>query len=267
MGAGLTGALFLGALRRLEKSGTERRFDATRKKSPETTTPRSRLAAVGRWSIILPATLLIALAGHALWLQPQGRQPLAFAVRTHLPAAGTANPVTAVLLNFRGHDTLLEVTVLFLAVIAVWSLDVSRKTGLRLPASPVFSAFVKQIIPVVTVFAAYLLWAGATRPGGAFQAGAMLAAGGILLFLHDHSLYFTRSSGMVRVALGFGPAFFLVVACLPMLHGRAFLHYPATGAGVLILLIEAAAALSIAVGLFALFAQARPGEHKPDVEK
>jgi hypothetical protein len=41
----------------------------------------------------------------------------------HLAESGVSNPVTAVLLNFRSYDTLLEVAVLVVAMVAVWSMD------------------------------------------------------------------------------------------------------------------------------------------------
>ncbi|MFN2337821.1 MAG: hypothetical protein ABR544_02485, partial [Gammaproteobacteria bacterium] len=37
-------------------------------------------------------------------------------VQEHLGTSGVSHPVTAVLLNFRAHDTLLEIGVLLLAV-------------------------------------------------------------------------------------------------------------------------------------------------------
>ncbi len=48
-------------------------------------------------------------------------------VAEHLDASGTRNPVTAVLLNFRGYDTLLELGVLLLALLGVWSLGAAPK--------------------------------------------------------------------------------------------------------------------------------------------
>ncbi len=36
--------------------------------------------------------------------------------------SGVTHPVTAVLLNFRGYDTLLEVAVLLIALVGTWSL-------------------------------------------------------------------------------------------------------------------------------------------------
>ncbi|MFN2442615.1 MAG: sodium:proton antiporter, partial [Thermoanaerobaculia bacterium] len=47
-------------------------------------------------------------------------------VTGQLSDSGVEHPVTAVLLNFRGYDTFLEMGVLLLAVLSIWSLDHAR---------------------------------------------------------------------------------------------------------------------------------------------
>ena len=49
----------------------------------------------------------------------------------HLRATGLGNPVTAVLMAYRAIDTLLEVVVLLLALVGVWSLAADRLWGGR----------------------------------------------------------------------------------------------------------------------------------------
>ena len=41
----------------------------------------------------------------------------------------------------------------------------------------------RWLVPLLLVTAGYLLWAGAQQPGGAFQAGALLASASVLLRL------------------------------------------------------------------------------------
>jgi multisubunit Na+/H+ antiporter MnhB subunit len=53
---------------------------------------------------------------------PEPAIALGARVAAHLPESGVRHPVTAVLLNFRGYDTLLEVAVLLLAVLGVLAL-------------------------------------------------------------------------------------------------------------------------------------------------
>ena len=45
-----------------------------------------------------------------------------------METSGVRNPVTAVLLNFRGYDTLLEMGVLLVALLGVWSLGTAART-------------------------------------------------------------------------------------------------------------------------------------------
>ena len=70
---------------------------------------------------ILSLALLAGLSWAVLSL-PASPTGLTTESLAKLPESGVTNPVTAVLLNYRGYDTLLEVGVLLLAVVGVWSL-------------------------------------------------------------------------------------------------------------------------------------------------
>jgi multisubunit Na+/H+ antiporter MnhB subunit len=106
--------------------------------------------------------------------------------------------------------------------------------------------------------AGYLLWVGAHAPGGAFQGGSVLGAAGVLLLLVGWRLG-TRFVGLpLRITLVFGVGIFVSAGVVFILLGRQFLEYPPSFAGVLILLIEAAATLSIGITLAALFLGGRP---------
>lgn len=93
------------------------------------------------------------------------------AVEARMDQSGVKHPVTAVLLNFRGYDTPLEASVLLLAVIAMLAVSASREAA-REPfaGSPdaVLRTLASVAVPVMLLARAYLLWAGAFRPGGAF---------------------------------------------------------------------------------------------------
>ena len=64
--------------------------------------------------ILLAGLLLASLAD-----LPTPAVNLPAIVNDTLSSSGVSNPVTAVLLNFRGYDTLLEVAVLMLALIGM----------------------------------------------------------------------------------------------------------------------------------------------------
>jgi multisubunit Na+/H+ antiporter MnhB subunit len=108
------------------------------------------------------------------------------------------------------------------------------------------------------VTAGYLLWVGAFAPGGAFQAGAVLASAGILLVLMRARFVSVLAGWPFRVSLILGLSLFSLVAIGCILLGGQLLEYPENRAGLLILLIESFAALSIGVTLISLFVGSRP---------
>lgn len=178
-------------------------------------------------------------------------------VDAELANSGTDNPVTAVLLNFRAYDTLLEIAVLTIALVGVWALGPAPRVTDTEP-SPVLLGLNTVLLPLAPVICVYLLWVGATRPGGAFQAGAVLAAAGVLFILSGRRPRTRLPAAPTRWLVVLGLTVFLAVAFGVMGAGRQFLEYPAGLPGALILLIEAACTLSIAVILTGLFIGGRP---------
>lgn len=176
----------------------------------------------------------------------------------NLDQSGVENPVTAVLLNFRSYDTLLEIGVLVIAGIA--GISVARTSSLEDPelrtSDTLLYALQRWLIPLMLLLAGYLLWAGSDRPGGAFQAGAVLAASGVLMRLGGIPMDFLRPGIMLRLGLSLGFAVFLLVAVTSALHGGEFLAYPPELAKTLIVVIETVLTLSIAMVLLALFVSA-----------
>jgi multisubunit Na+/H+ antiporter MnhB subunit len=114
------------------------------------------------------------------------------------------------------------------------------------------------LIPILVLMASYLLWVGASAPGGAFQAGSVLAAAGVLLILTGWQLNEKLQGLPLRFALVAGLSIFMAVGVVLMLFGRRFLEYPPSVAAAWILLIEAAATVSIGITLVALFSGGRP---------
>lgn len=178
----------------------------------------------------------------------------------HLPESGVENPVTAVLLNFRSYDTLLEIAVLLIVATAIPTALIknrnatTRGTIVRPPSKidPVVFNAIKILAPITILVSGYLLWTGAYAPGGAFQAGSMLAA--MFIFMSLCGFQWSASEKFKRIALAIGSLFFCVVGALVMLSGRNILEYPSNYAGALILLIEIAATVSIAAVLLILYA-------------
>lgn len=195
--------------------------------------------------------------GVAVWSLPQIDAGLTHLVLENLERSGVESAVTAVLMNFRGYDTFLEMTVLLVSLLGVRSLAAMPPRPAR-PPGIVLSFLVQLLVPFLILFAAYLVWAGSQEPGGAFQAGAVVAAAGVLLALAGDPPPVRLPSPVERILMLLGLATFIAVGLGAMAAGGHFLEFPAAGAKLQILLIEAAATVSIGLTLLALFRGGRP---------
>jgi multisubunit Na+/H+ antiporter MnhB subunit len=215
---------------------------------------------ISRW-LLLPLILALAAGlGYAVLSLPDQAEGLQKMVVAKMEISGVSNPVTAVLLNFRAYDTLLEMVVLLMALLGVWSLGSPSPHAEPAPGL-VLDTLARFLAPVLILVAAYLLWVGAHAPGGAFQAGAVLGAAGVLLLLAGLRLHPGLTGLPLRLALVAGPAGFVAIAVLTMFKTGGLLEYPLAQAGILILILETVATISIGVTLATLFLGAPP-EHR-----
>jgi multisubunit Na+/H+ antiporter MnhB subunit len=218
------------------------------------------------------AIMVLALALALLWAignLPAAGSGLSEVVAARMERSGVEHPVTAVLLNFRGYDTWLELGVLILAILGVLGARQQRDLSSAEPVSrnnPVLVAMLRWMFPILLVFAGYLLWRGKFAAGGAFQAGVLLAAGAVLLWLVGFRSVaaLPRTAWAAGISLGF--IAFLAAAVYPLGRNAALLQYPEAAAGTWILLIEAAAMISIALTLASLFIALQPRPDRPPAE-
>lgn len=216
-----------------------------------------KITAPFRWLLVTILSVLTVGLGYAVLSLPAQTPGLSEMVAANIEISGVSNPVTAVLLNFRGYDTLLEMGVLLLALLGVWSLGSVRDQRESSPG-PVLDTLSRLLVPLLILVAGYLLWVGAHAPGGAFQAGSVLAAAGVLLLLAGWRLGARLAGLPLRITLVMGLGIFIAVGMILILVGEQFLQYPPQFAAGLILLIEAAATLSIGITLAALFLGGSP---------
>lgn len=205
-----------------------------------------------RFAVALFAALFAVALIAALLELPAPAVDLPAAVGAQMAESGVAHPVTAVLLNFRGYDTLLEIGVLLLALIVVLAVAAREEAKQPAAADPVLQTLARIAAPLMLLAAVYLLWAGAFRPGGAFQAGAVLAAAAVLLHLAGLAAAWQKPGKRLRIGLAAGFLVFLAVAAGLLVEG-ALLQYPPAWAGALILLIEATLTVSLGLILAGLF--------------
>ncbi|MBV8122331.1 MAG: Na(+)/H(+) antiporter subunit B [Alphaproteobacteria bacterium] len=253
LGSGLTGGLLLAASTRLGRAGM----------TAASETPGSilRLAAVVVCAFV--AAGLVAL----LLLLPEPAPTLATQAAANIAATGLLNPVTAVLMAFRAIDTLLEVVVLLVALLGMWSLAPDRLWG-GLPRGSGLSdpdgllTFVAQLlVPVGILVGIHIFWIGSVAPGGEFQGATILAAMWILTAVAGLVDAPATSRPWLRLLLVAGPAVFFAIGLAGFAIAGSFLAYPPSYAKLLILTIEIPVTLSIAAMLALLVAG--PPEREP----
>jgi multisubunit Na+/H+ antiporter MnhB subunit len=219
-----------------------------------------RTGAAARVAAALAIVPLGAVLARAVLTLPTEPAALVGEVEAAMGGSGVSHPVTAVLLNFRGYDTWLELGVLLTAALALLAV---RRTGdvrdAAAPAAvePVLDGVARLLVPLMVLVAGYLLWLGSHSPGGAFQAGAVLGAAAVLGLLAGQRSVTALGALPLRLALTAGLLAFLAAGAAAAAAGGHFLEHPPARAGAVILAIEAAATLSIGVTLAVLFAGAR----------
>ena len=151
---------------------------------------------------------------------------------------GAPNLVTAVVVTYRGLDTLGEVTVLFIAAAGVGLLlrrtrrkgdqedlqqgDRAEETaGTRKPASEIVETATELLLPMVMLFGIYVFLNGHLSPGGGFQGGAIIASGTMFLLLALPESHISRLLVAVTESLsGFS---YVVIGVLGVIVAGGFL--------------------------------------------
>jgi multicomponent K+:H+ antiporter subunit A len=149
-----------------------------------------------------------------------------------VPGGGGSNVVNVILVDFRGYDTLGEITVLALAGLAI----AAMLAGLRLTAParddagrawnpdihPVIMATLTRVLlPLALLVAAFILLRGHNQPGGGFIAGLVTAVALIVQYLANGAAWTQQRMGFDTHAL---IAWGLAIAALTGLASWAFGH-------------------------------------------
>ena len=128
---------------------------------------------------------------------------------------GAANIVTAIIVTYRGLDTLGEVTVLFISA-AIVGLVLARgrlptdMPAARAPVGELLRTGSRLLTPLILLLGVYVFVNGHLTPGGGFQGGAILASGMLLLLLAEPLRHFSHRliavleslSGLLFVGIG-----------------------------------------------------------------
>ena len=152
---------------------------------------------------------------------------------------GAPNLVTAVVVTYRGLDTLGEVTVLFISAAGVGLLlrrtrrdqdddkglkqgDREEETaGVHKPASEIVETATELLLPMVILFGVYVFMNGHLSPGGGFQGGAIIASGTMFLLLALPESHISRL--MIAITESMSGFSYVVVGVLGVIFAGGFL--------------------------------------------
>jgi multicomponent Na+:H+ antiporter subunit B len=152
---------------------------------------------------------------------------------------GAPNLVTAVVVTYRGFDTLGEVTVLFISAAGVGLLlrrtrrDQKDDTGLKKgdlaeesagthkAASEIVETATELLLPVIILFGIYVFMNGHLSPGGGFQGGAIIASGTMFLLLALPASHISRL--MIAITESLSGFSYVVVGVLGVMMAGGFL--------------------------------------------
>ena len=143
------------------------------------------------------------------------------------------NVVTGIIINYRGYDTMGEVTVIFCALAAVLAVLGREKRGRiyayadrsKVPPSVIVKTMVAFLVPFIILFSIYTILHGEISPGGGFQGGAIVG-GSMIIFTTIFGLYESsqRIPQKLRLPLeGSAVITFFVVGVLGLVGGGNFL--------------------------------------------
>ena len=146
--------------------------------------------------------------------------------------AGAENVVTAVVLNYRGYDTLGEVTVIFTAMAGVLAvLGKERKERIhaytdysKVRSSTIVRTFLYFLVPFIVLFSVYVILHGLITPGGGFQGGTIIGAS-MIIFTAIFGLWDAskRISQRIRVPLETGAVLiFYIIGWVGIIGGGDF---------------------------------------------
>ncbi len=131
---------------------------------------------------------------------------------------GASNIVTAIVVTYRGLDTLGEVTVLFLAAAIVGLVLADAKHGrsrVRPPVGELLTTGTRFLVPMILLLGVYVFANGHLTPGGGFQGGAIVASAVLLMLLADPLRHFGHDlisaieslAGVFYLAIGIAGVF------------------------------------------------------------
>ena len=172
----------------------------------------------------------------------------AFFIENSVPGGGGKNVVNVILVDFRGFDTLGEITVLAIAAAGIYAL--LENLGLCLPLYDpdgrrwakerypvVLQVISRAVLPIALLVAMYILVRGHNMPGGGFIAGLVTAVALVLQYVANgvHWVH-ARVPNNYHPLVAFGVVLAASTGLASLLVGYPFLtstfghlHWPVVG--------------------------------------
>jgi multicomponent K+:H+ antiporter subunit A len=176
--------------------------------SPERRTPRARLRRARDVVLAVVAGTGLASLAYVIMMRPRGEGIARFFMEHALPESGGRNVVNVILVDFRGFDTLGEITVVGIVALAVYKLlrrfrpapesvrvpqaqrvdandDGRADAGDPLPRGfmQVPAVLGRMLLPVAGVISIFFLVRGHNAPGGGFVGGLVMATAFIVQYM------------------------------------------------------------------------------------
>jgi multicomponent K+:H+ antiporter subunit A len=162
-----------------------------------------------------------AALAYAVMTRPLPETISSYFMENAWPKGGGANVVNVIIVDFRGFDTLGEISVLAVVGIAIYGLlrrfrpareSLDMPTRLRAAEDMLVPAEIMRLMfPMIGLLAGYLLLRGHDLPGGGFAAGVALAIGVILLYMAGGTRW-TEDRLPIRPARWMGAGLLLAAA-------------------------------------------------------
>jgi len=151
------------------------------------------------------------------------------------PGGGGTNVVNVILVDFRGFDTLGEITVLGIAAVGIYAMLANARVQVprtdmegrpwawdRHPA--VLAVIARVLLPLALLVAVYLFLRGHNLPGGGFIAALVAASALILMYLSDGSAMAHKRIGWrYRMLVGVGILIAAATGLGSLIFGYPFL--------------------------------------------
>jgi len=138
---------------------------------------------------------------------------------------GSGNIVTAIVVGYRGFDTLGEVTVLFISALGIaliFSDKKQKRLDLKFKPNFMLKTGSRIVFGIILITSLYIIFHGHLTPGGGFPGGVMIASAILLLYLADDK--FRSNIKGFKVLEGVAGSLFVIIGLLGLVIGTYFLE-------------------------------------------